>query len=100
MVSEQHTVQHQLHFMTMDEPTYHCLYTDAGPEIVYGTMRDVALLQDAREARRATYCIPLQLDLLYKDIESGVFGEQAKTGMFACYIRDIKKQFPKPKDSE
>ena len=68
-------------------------------ETVFGTMRDVALLQDAREARRATYCIPLQLDLLYKDIESGAFGEAAKSGLFASYIRDIKNRFPKPKDS-
>jgi hypothetical protein len=37
-----------------------------------------------------------QLDLLYKDIQAGLFGESAKTGQFANYISSIKQQYPKP----
>lgn len=37
-----------------------------------------------------------QLDLLYKDIQAGVFGEAAKTGQFAAYISTIKGLYPKP----
>lgn len=84
----------------MDEPRYHFIYTDAGPERIFGTMHDVSLLQDTREARKAHYSIAEQLDLLYKDIESGRFGETAKTGGFATYVKSIKEQFPKPKDSK
>lgn len=37
-----------------------------------------------------------QLDLLYKDIQAGVFGEAAKTGQFASAILAVKQQYPKP----
>lgn len=49
--------------------------------------------------RQKDYNIALQLDLLYKDIEAGLFGEAAKAGGFATYIRDIKQRYPKPEDS-
>ncbi len=37
-----------------------------------------------------------QLDLLYKDIQAGLFGEAAKTGQFAQHILAVKQQYPKP----
>jgi hypothetical protein len=36
-----------------------------------------------------------QLNLLYDDINSGVFGEKAKTGEFYSYLKSIKTRFPK-----
>lgn len=45
--------------------------------------------------RKLAYDIPEQLNLLYDDIEAGVFGEEAKTGKFAQYIKAIKQQYPK-----
>jgi hypothetical protein len=51
---------------------------------------------DHEFARRASYPhIPEQLDKLFKDIESGLFGDAAKTGQFATIIRAIKTELPK-----
>lgn len=36
-----------------------------------------------------------QLDLLYHDIENGVFGESAKTGEFFKYITSVKTRYLK-----
>lgn len=41
------------------------------------------------------YNISEQLNLLYDDINQGLFGEQAKTGKFFQYIKDIKEKYPK-----
>lgn len=83
----------------MDQPTLHYIHSDQGPEQFYGTIQQVSELQDIREARKSHYNIAYQLDCLYKDIEAGKFGPDAKQGMFAQYIRNIKQQFPKPGDS-
>tara|TARA_A100001388_G_scaffold194546_1_gene146693 strand:+ start:891 stop:1235 length:345 start_codon:yes stop_codon:yes gene_type:complete len=37
-----------------------------------------------------------QLDMLYKDIESGKFGDTAKTGTWATHIKAVKDANPKP----
>lgn len=37
-----------------------------------------------------------QLDMLYKDIDSGKFGEDAKTSSFYLSIKDVKDSSPKP----
>lgn len=37
-----------------------------------------------------------QLDMLYHDIDSGLFGEQAKSGSFYSHIKEIKEANPKP----
>ncbi len=37
-----------------------------------------------------------QLDMLYKDIESGKFGDTAKTGNWYVGISSVKNTFPKP----
>lgn len=76
----------------------HIIHTDEGP-LEVDTIEQVIAIQDAREARRSQYNMALQLDLLYKDIEAGLFGEAAKAGGFATYIRDIKQRYPKPGDS-
>ena len=41
-----------------------------------------------------------QLDKLYKDINAGLFGEQAKTGKFFTHIHTIKSQIEKVENIE
>jgi hypothetical protein len=36
-----------------------------------------------------------QLDMLFKDIDAGLFGEQAKTGQFYQAIKLVKETHPK-----
>jgi len=36
-----------------------------------------------------------QLDMLFKDIDAGVFGEDAKTGSFYTAIKSVKDTHPK-----
>ena len=45
--------------------------------------------------RIKSYDLRQQLNCLFDDIEAGLFGEGAKTGKFASYIKSIKEQFPK-----
>ena len=44
----------------------------------------------------ASYHIKDQLDLLWHDIDSGLFGDSAKTGGFYQAIKAVKDKFPKP----
>lgn len=37
-----------------------------------------------------------QLDMLFKDIDSGVFGESAKQGLFYKHISQVKQSIEKP----
>ena len=53
------------------------------------------LNQQQQQQREITYDVGQQLNLLYDDIEAGVFGPAAKSGGFAAYVRGIKEQFPK-----
>ena len=41
-----------------------------------------------------------QLDMLFKDIDAGLFGEQAKTGLFYNHIKNIKDRHPKIDSAE
>ena len=41
------------------------------------------------------YNISEQLNLLYDDINQGLFGEAAKTGKFFNYIKEIKEKYPR-----
>lgn len=41
-----------------------------------------------------------QLDMLFKDIDAGLFGENAKTGIWYTHIKTIKETYPKPENSE
>ena len=36
-----------------------------------------------------------QLDMLYRDIDAGLFGEKAKTGEFFTVIKKVKETHPK-----
>ena len=45
--------------------------------------------------RIITYDIAQQLNFLFDDIQSGLFGEAAKTGKFMTYIQEVKDQYPK-----
>jgi hypothetical protein len=47
-------------------------------------------------SRHHTYGdIGQQLDLLYKDIQAGLFGDSARQGQFANFISSVKQQYPK-----
>jgi len=41
-----------------------------------------------------------QLDMLFKDIDAGLFGENAKTGTWYTHIKTIKDANPKPENSQ
>ena len=40
--------------------------------------------------------IPDQLDMLYWDVYSGVFGDEAKNSAWFLHCSGVKEQFPKP----
>lgn len=40
--------------------------------------------------------LSLQLEKIYDDIDAGKFGENAKTGQFYTFIKNIKQKYPKP----
>jgi len=47
-------------------------------------------------AREKLYAkVENQLDMLYKDIAAGLFGEDAKTGQFYTAIKTVKEAHPK-----
>ena len=47
-------------------------------------------------ARQKLYArIEDQLDMLFKDINAGLFGEEAKTGQFYTSIKAVKEAHPK-----
>lgn len=52
--------------------------------------------QHQREIRYGK--IENELDMLYKDIDAGLFGEAAKTGSFYLHIKTIKDEVPKVTD--
>lgn len=56
----------------------------------------LAELNEWRVKRQTLYVISFQLEKLYDDIDSGLFGEDAKTGQFYLYIKGIKDSIPKP----
>ncbi len=41
-----------------------------------------------------------QLDMIFKDIDAGCFGENAKTGIWYTHIKTIKDANPKPENPE
>jgi hypothetical protein len=45
--------------------------------------------------RLQNWDIGQQLNLLYDDINNGLFGEAAKTGEFFEYVKNIKLKYPK-----
>lgn len=63
-----------------------------------GTYQDVLDIESNQNmARRMQeYKIGQQLNLLYDDIQAGLFGEDAKQGKFCKYVESIKEAYPKP----
>jgi len=61
-----------------------------------GTYQDVLDIESNQNmARRMQeYKIGQQLNLLYDDIQAGLFGEAAKTGKFVAYLEEIKLRLP------
>lgn len=45
--------------------------------------------------RLKTYNLHQQLEHLYDDIQTGLFGEAAKTGKFCSYVESVKAAYPK-----
>ena len=49
------------------------------------------------EHRKASYIfVENQIDMIFKDIDAGFFGEDAKNGSFYKFIKEIKDTYPKP----
>lgn len=66
------------------EETFHDpIIKYALPRYDYKTPRNYGTLQN-------------QLDMLWHDIDNGLFGDSAKTGEWYQYIKNIKDQHPKP----
>lgn len=56
-------------------------------------------LTQHNHAREMAYgSIANELDMLYKDIDAGLFGEDAKTGSFYLHIKSVKDANPKVTD--
>ena len=56
-------------------------------------------LTQHNHAREMAYgSIENELDMLYKDIEAGLFGESAKTGSFYLHVKSVKDANPKVTD--
>lgn len=63
------------------------------PEVV----EKLEQLNGWRNKRQQMYGqIGSQLDLLFDDIEAGLFGEQAKTGKWYNHIKSVKSNIEKP----
>ena len=60
---------------------------------------NVSKPQTYSTVREYYYDVATQLDALWHDIDSGAFGEAAKSGQFYLYIQEIKQAIPKPGDS-
>lgn len=54
-----------------------------------------AFYEYSRTRKEKYESISNQLDLLYKDIESGLFGNLAKTGSWFTHVKSIKENYPK-----
>jgi hypothetical protein len=61
-----------------------------------GTHQDVldATSNQNMARRMQEYNVGQQLNLLYDDIQAGVFGEAAKTGRFVAFLSEIKSRLP------
>jgi hypothetical protein len=80
----------------MEKHTFYLAKHDGTYEEFYGTLEESAARSMQRAQRLQAYDVGQQLNALFDDIESGVFGEQAKTGKFYNHIVELKQRFPKP----
>jgi hypothetical protein len=55
--------------------------------------------QNRRHREDVYHNLGQQLNLLYDDIQAGVFGDAARTGRFATYLKTVKDQWPVTKIS-
>jgi hypothetical protein len=78
----------------MIKPQKHRIFRDGELVEVEGHLADVHDLHPVLR-RMKEYNIGQQLNLLYDDINNGVFGEQAKEGKFFAYVKSIKDKYPK-----
>jgi len=79
-------IEHNEEILTISEPD---------PEIVI-RLDELSAHEHQRQIRYGR--IENQLDMLYKDIDAGLFGEAAKTGSFYLHIKTIKDEVPKVTD--
>lgn len=68
------------------------------PEEVILLMHEIKQHQHKRQILYGN--IEEQLDKLYKDINAGLFGEEAKSGEFFTHIHSIKSQITKVENIE
>jgi hypothetical protein len=79
------------------QPQWHPIINRFGEvDEVFGTWEYAQALKHHREDRSKKYDIAHQLDLLYQDIQDGVFGDAAKQGKFSQYVQSVKSAIPKP----
>jgi len=64
----------------------------------YATYRTAGYLdEDTNQNTKTVYGrLGEQLDMLFKDIEAGKFGDTAKTGSWYKHIKSVKDNNPKP----
>lgn len=68
-------------------------WSEPNPEIV----DLLAKLNDYQHQRIIRYAqVADQLDMLFKDIDAGLFGEGAKTGLFYSHVKSVKDEISKP----
>jgi len=79
-------IEHNEEILTISEPD---------PEIVI-RLNELSAHEHQRQIRYGR--IENELDMLYKDIDAGLFGEEAKTGSFYLHIKTIKDEVPKVTD--
>lgn len=78
------------------EPRLHkILNADGTISEEFGLLGEIHQRRKKLRLRQEAYNIGEQLNLLYDDIDAGVFGEQAKGGQFYQYVKSIKDQYPK-----
>ena len=66
-------------------------------EISNEILQKIEELNSWRVEREKKYgAIEPQLNMLFDDIEAGKFGENAKTGIWYLYIKNIKNSIEKP----
>jgi len=77
----------------MDKDLEHSVYITSMDGITIDIADPVS--NQNRQHRQQVYDnLGQQLNLLYDDIQAGMFGDAARTGAFATYLKDLKDQWP------
>lgn len=80
---------------TLVEPVGENVIPEPNPEVIT-RMWELTQHNHARELAYGS--IENELDMLYKDINAGLFGDAAKTGSFYLHIKSVKDSNPKVTD--